>query len=146
VGGVIAGFANGNIIGVAIGVALKCLGSAPACYLILAMLADVIDHIEFKSNIRTDGLTMSIYSSIMVAGTPICNAIFSAVLGIAGYDQTAVVGQTIQSAAVQNAITGCYIWTETIAFAACAILMILWTVEKKLPEEQEAIMQRKSER
>lgn len=146
VGGVIAGFANGNIIGVAIGVALKCLGSAPACYLILAMLADVIDHIEFKSNIRTDGLTMSIYSSIMVAGTPICNAIFSAVLGIAGYDQTAVVGQTIQSAAVQNAITGCYIWTETIAFAACAILMILWTVEKKLPEEQEAIMLRKSER
>lgn len=144
-GGVIAGFANGNIIGVAVGVALKCLGSAPACYLILAMLADVIDHIEFKSNIRTDGLTMSIYSSIMVAGTPICNAIFSAVLGMAGYDQTAVVGQTVQSAAVQNAITGCYIWTETIAFAACAVLMVLWTVEKKLPEEQEAILRRKSE-
>ena len=145
VGGVIAGFANGNIIGVAIGVALKCLGSAPACYLILAMLADVIDHIEFKNNIRTDGLTMSIYSSIMVAGTPICNAIFSAVLGMAGYDQTAVVGQALQSAAVQNAITGCYIWTETIAFGACAVLMLLWTVEKRLPEEQKAILQRKSE-
>ena len=54
------------------------------CYLILAMLADVIDHIDFQNNIRTDGLTMSIYSSIMVAGTPICNAIFSAVLGMAG--------------------------------------------------------------
>lgn len=146
VGGVIAGFANGNIIGVAVGVALKCLGSAPACYLILAMLADVIDHIEFKNNIRTDGLTMSIYSSIMVAGTPICNAIFSAVLGIAGYDQAAVVGETVQSAAAQSAITGCYIWTETIAFAICAALMILWTVEKKLTEEQEAIRQRKGEK
>ena len=145
VGGVIAGFANGNIIGVAIGVALKCLGSAPACYLILAMLADVIDHIEFKSNIRTDGLTMSIYSSIMVAGTPICNAIFSAVLGMAGYDQAAVVGETVQSVAAQSAITSCYIWTETIAFAICAVLMILWTVEKKLPEEQEAIKRHKGE-
>ena len=144
VGGVIAGFANGNIIGVAIGVALKCLGSAPACYLILAMLADVIDHIEFKSNIRTDGLTMSIYSSIMVAGTPICNAIFSAVLGLAGYDQAAVVGETVQSVAAQSAITGCYIWTETIAFAVCAALMVLWTVEKKLPEEQESINRRKN--
>lgn len=142
VGGVIAGLANGNIIGVAIGVALKCLGSAPACYLILAMLADVIDHVEFKHNIRTDGLTMSIYSSIMVAGTPICNAIFSAVLNMVGYDQAAVVGETVQSAAVQSAITGCYIWTETIAFAICAVLMLLWTVEKKLPEEQEAIKQR----
>ena len=145
VGGVIAGFANGNIIGVAVGVALKCLGSAPACYLILAMLADVIDHIEFKNNIRTDGLTMSIYSSIMVAGTPICNAIFSAVLGVAGYDQAAVVGETLQSAAAQSAITGCYIWTETIAFAVCAALMVLWTVEKKLPEEQESINRRKNE-
>ena len=67
-------------VGGVIGVALKCLGSAPACYMILALLADVIDHIEYKSHIRTDGLTMSIYSSIMVAGTPICNAIFSALL------------------------------------------------------------------
>ena len=143
-GGVIAAFANGNIIGVAIGVALKCLGSAPACYLILAMLADVIDHIEFTSNIRTDGLTMSIYSSIMVAGTPICNAIFSAVLGMAGYDQAAVVGESVQSVAAQAAITGCYIWTETVAFAICAVLMVFWSVEKKLPEEQKKISQRKA--
>lgn len=39
------------------------------------MLAHVIDHIEFKSGIRTDGLTMSIYSSLMVAATPIMNAV-----------------------------------------------------------------------
>jgi len=80
-GGVIAGLGNGQIIPVAVGVALKCLGSAPACYLILAMLADVIDHIEFKSGIRTDGLTMSIYSCVMVAATPVCNAAFMAMLG-----------------------------------------------------------------
>ena len=53
IGGVIAGLGGKNIIPVAIGVALKCLGSAPACYLILAMLADVIDHIEFKTGLRT---------------------------------------------------------------------------------------------
>lgn len=58
-GGIIAGLGNGQIVPVAIGVALKCLGSAPACYLILAMLADVIDYIEAKCGIRTDGLTMS---------------------------------------------------------------------------------------
>ena len=57
--------------------------------MILAMLADVIDHIEFKEGMRTDGLTMSIYSSIMVAGTPICNSIFSAVLNVSGYVQDA---------------------------------------------------------
>ena len=146
-GGVIAGLGNGQIIPVAVGVALKCLGSAPACYLILAMLADVIDHIEFKSGIRTDGLTMSIYSCVMVAATPVCNAAFMAMLGGAGYvappaDAAAAAAMT-QTAAVQGTIAVSYIWIETIAYAVCAALMLLWTVEKNLPAEQEAITRRK---
>ena len=147
IGGVIAGLGNGNIIPVAIGVALKCLGSSPACYLILAMLADVIDHIEFTSGIRTDGLTMSIYSSVMVAATPVCNAIFMAMLGGSGYvappEDAAAAAAMTQSAAVQSTIGVSYIWIETIAYAACAGLMLLWTVEKNLPEEQKAIAERK---
>ncbi len=148
IGGVIAGMGNGSFIPVAIGVTLKCLGSSPACYLILAMLADVIDHIEFKSGIRTDGLTMSIYSSIMVAGTPVCNAIFMAMLGGSGYmappEDPAAAAALVQSASAQATIGVSYIWIETIAYAVCAALMLFWTVEKNLPEEQEAIAQRKN--
>jgi GPH family glycoside/pentoside/hexuronide:cation symporter len=140
VGGVIAGMANGDIIPVAIGVALKCLGSSPACYMILAMLADVIDHIEFTKGIRTDGLTMSIYSSIMVAATPICNAIFSAILNGVGYDQTAVVGEAVQTAQVQSAINISYIWVETICYVLCALLILMFNVEKVLPQEKEAYL------
>lgn len=138
VGGIIAGLGNGQIIPVAIGVALKCLGSAPACYLILAMLADVIDHIEFISGVRTDGLTMSIYSSIMVAATPVCNAIFSAMLGAVGYDQSANVAMGIaaQTSSVRLTITISYIWVETVAYILCALLIFFWGVEKRLPEEQ----------
>lgn len=145
VGGVIAGLGGSDIIMVGIGVAMKCLGSAPAAYLILAMLADVIDHIEFKSHIRTDGLTMSIYSALMVAGTPICNAIFSAILNASGYNQAAdlALGTAAQSSTVQNAITIGYIWIETVGYAICALLIFLWTVEKNLPEEQAAIAARK---
>ena len=146
-GGIIAGLGGSNIVPVAIGVALKCLGSAPACYMILALLADVIDHIEYKSRIRTDGLTMSIYSSIMVAGTPICNAIFSAILNGSGYNQNADValGTAAQSAAAQSAISVSYIWVETAAFAVCALLISLFTIEKDLPREQEAIARRTAE-
>lgn len=144
-GGVVAIIGNGQIVPVAIGVGLKCLGSAPACYMILALLADVIDHIEYKSRIRTDGLTMSIYSSIMVAGTPICNSIFSAVLGMSGYDQNVDVAMGIagQTAAAQTAISASYIWVETIAYVICAVLILFFTIEKKLPEEQAAIAARK---
>lgn len=148
IGGVIAGLGNGSIVPVAAGVALKCLGSSPAAYVILAMLADVIDHIEFKTGMRTDGLTMSIYSSIMVAGTPVCNSIFSAVLNVSGYVQDADValGTAAQNAAARQAISVSYIWIETIAYAVCAALIFLFTVEKNLPEEQAQIMARKNEK
>ena len=159
IGGVIAGLGGGAIVPTAIGVALKCLGSSPAAYLILAMLADVIDHIEFKHNIRTDGLTMSIYSSAMVAATPIMNAVFMAMLNATGYvapptvppDATeavraeieAVTAAMSQNVNTQVSIGISYIWIETVAYALCALLMLLWTVEKNLPEEQKAIAERK---
>ncbi len=147
VGGVIAGLGRGAIVPTAVGVALKCLGSSPAAYLILAMLSDVIDHIEFKRGIRTDGLTMSIYSSIMVAVTPIMNALFMALLGATGYvAPTADAIAITQAASVQTAISVSYIWIETAAYAACALLMLLWNVERNLPSEQKAIAERKKAR
>jgi GPH family glycoside/pentoside/hexuronide:cation symporter len=145
-GGVIAIIGDGQIVPVAIGVALKCLGSSPACYMILALLADVIDHIEYKENIRTDGLTMSIYSSIMVAGTPICNAIFSALLKASGYNQNADValGRAGQELAARTAISVSYIWVETISYVICAVLIFFFTIEKNLKKEQDAIAERKN--
>lgn len=128
IGGVIAGMSGSNLVMVGIGIALKCLGSSPACYLILAMLADVIDHIEYKSGIRTDGLTMSIYSSLMVAATPIGGAIIQALNAVLD----------IRTASAVN-----YIWMETISFGLCAVLILFFNVEKNLLQEQQAIAARK---
>lgn len=138
VGGVIAGFGGSSLMPVSVGIAIKCLGSAPAAYVILAMLADVIDHIEYKSGLRTDGLTMSIYSSICVAATPICNALFSALLGLCGYNANAdlALGLQAQTAAVQNTISASYIWIETAAYVLCAVLILFFTVEKSLSAHQ----------
>lgn len=51
-GGVLAGLGQGRLVPVAIGVALKCFGSAPTCCLLLAMVTDVVDHVEGRSGIR----------------------------------------------------------------------------------------------
>lgn len=143
IGGVIAGMGGSNIVPVAVGVALKCLGSSPACYMILAMLADVIDHIEWKTGLRTDGLTMSIYSSLMVAASPVMNAVFSAILNAVGYDQNLVVGTGMQSALAQTGISVSYIWIETVAYAVCAVLLFLFLhVEDNLKAEQAEIEKR----
>ena len=142
-GGVLAGLFPDNLIMVGIGVGLKCFGSSPACYLILAMLADVIDHIEYKTGFRTDGLTMSIYSSLMVAATPIGSAILNALLTAFGFDQTLVFGEGVQSASAQMALSVSYIWIETICYGICAFLILAFTVEKNLKSEQEEIKKRK---
>ncbi|MCR4830539.1 MAG: MFS transporter, partial [Pseudobutyrivibrio sp.] len=142
-GGVLAGLFSDNIVMVGIGVAIKCLGSSPACYMILAMLADVIDHVEYKSGIRTDGLTMSIYSSLMVAASPIGTAVMNALLSIGGFDQNLIFGAGAQSLSAKNALVTSYIWVETFAYAACAILIFFFTVEKNLKKEQEEIAKRK---
>lgn len=143
IGGVIAIIGGDNIVPVAIGIALKCLGSAPACYLILAMLADVLDHIEAKKGFRCDGLTMSIYSSIMVAATPICNAIISGLLGATGYDGNLdVVAGAMQNDMAKSAISASYIWVETIAYGVCGLLLLLFTVEKNVKNEQLEIRER----
>lgn len=137
-GGLIAGLGGSNIVPVAIGIAMKCLGSAPACYMILAMIADSLDHIEAKNGFRCDGLTMSIYSSIMVAATGIGTALLNGLMGAGGYNADL----TAQPDGALTAISVSYIWIETIAYAACAILLLLFTVEKNLPGDQQTILQR----
>ena len=81
----------------------------------------------------------------MVAGTPICNSIFSAVLNVCGYDQNAdiALGTLGQSVCVQTAISISYIWVETVAYIICAVLILFFTIEKDLPKEQAEIAARR---
>ena len=126
-GGLIAGLFPSNFYAVAIGVALKSFGSSPACYMILALIADVLDHIEAKRGYRCDGLTMSIYSSLMAASTPVATGIFNAISN---------------NGANKVANTISYIWIETIAYAVCAIIMIFFVVEKFLKDDKVKILER----
>lgn len=127
VGGLIAGIWADNIIAVCVGVALKSFGSSPACYMILAMISDVLDHLEAKHGYRCDGLTMSIYSSIMAATTPLAQSFFNA----------------ITNAGANGAmITVCYVWIETGVYVACAVLMLFFIVEKYLKSDRALILDR----
>jgi GPH family glycoside/pentoside/hexuronide:cation symporter len=149
VGGIIAGIWYDNVVAVTIGVALKCFGSAPGCYMILAMISDMLDHMEAKNGFRCDGFTMSVYSSLMVASTPVMTAIFNALLGGIHYNaeafQLAVetgVGIGTISKGATAAITVSYVWIETIAYAVCAVLLIFFVVEKNLKADQLKIRER----
>ncbi len=151
VGGIIAWIGGNNVVPVAIGVALKCLGSAPACYMILAMISDMLDHVEAKRGYRCDGLTMSIYSSLMVASSPIMTGVFNGLIGATGYvtyseDQIKAAVQSgitlVQNDATITVFKASYIWVETIAYAVCALLLVFFTVEKHLKDDKQKILDR----
>ena len=127
IGGVIAGIWYDNFIIVAVGVALKCLGSAPAGYMILAMIADCLDHMEAKNGFRCDGFGMSLYSSILIAATPLATGIVSGMTSAFGAEMGSVVS---------------YIWIETGAYALCAIVVLFFGVERHLPEDNRIILER----
>ena len=124
-GGVIAGVGYDNMVVASLGIALKCLGSAPAGYMILAMIADSLDHIEAKCGFRCDGLVMSIYSSIMIASTPVAQGITSALVG------TGTTGTVIA-----------YIWIETVCYGLGAIILLFFNVEKFLKKDREMVLAR----
>lgn len=64
------------VYGISIGsFVVKALGTAPAMYISLALLANVLDHQEALYGKRTDGFTMAVYGSIMVAMSGVCNGI-----------------------------------------------------------------------
>ena len=118
-----------------------------ATTVVASLLALSICASPIIDSFRTDGLTMSIYSSLMVAATPICNSIFSALLAGSGYDQAADValGTAAQSIVVQHAISISYIWVETVCYIIGGLLLLIfWTVEKNLPAEQAEIAARKA--
>lgn len=124
-GGVFAGIFYDNMVLAAVGVALKCLGSAPAGYMILAMIADSLDHIEAKCGFRCDGFVMSIYSSIMIASTPVAQGITSALVG------SSETGAVIA-----------YIWVETVCYGLGAVVLLFFGVEKFLKKDRESILAR----
>ena len=54
---------------------IKALGTCPAMYIAIAVMALVLDHQEAVYGKRTDGCTMAVYGSIMVAMSGLCNGI-----------------------------------------------------------------------
>lgn len=115
-----------NFMFVCIGIVLKGIGSIPAMYVTLALMSDVLDHLEAKNGFRSDGITMSIYGSIMVGMTGLGNGIINALLTSAGYNPTLA----IQPESVNQTLVFCFLGMELICYAVLAGLLMFMTVEK----------------
>lgn len=115
------------ISGISVGsFVVKALGTAPAMYISLALLANILDHQEALYGKRTDGFTMAVYGSIMVAMSGICNGI------IVGFNS---MGGDLK---VVHTVLGFI--TEGVCYLIMAIMFLFMNVEKYTKLDNEAIV------
>lgn len=135
VGGAIGLIAPDNFALVVVSFVIKALGSTPAMYLSLALLADVLDHQEAMHGFRTDGLTMTVYGAIMAGMTGVATGILNIVISATGYTST-----NVTSEAIRSAMPWLFIGGETICYALIVIIFIFMGVEKFSKFDHKAIV------
>lgn len=126
IGGAVCCIAPTNMAVVLTGQFIKNIGGLPCSYVFMALFADTLDHIEWKSGIRCDGTAMSIYNIIAVAVVGICTGIFNWMLASAGYVAPSIdaAGNTIaatQPDSVLTVITFAFVGLEVITGLVLAV-------------------------
>ena len=134
-GGAVAFMGVHNFKMVCAGVVLKAVGIIPSQYVMLAVISDVLDHLEAKNGFRSDGFTMSIYGSIMVGLLGLAVGIVSGLLGVTGYDATLVK----QPVAAENVLIFVYLGMDILTFIVSIFLLWRMDVEKYAEEDQQKI-------
>ena len=130
-----------------VGQFIKNIGGLPCSYVFMALFADVLDHVEWRSGFRCDGLAMSVYNIIAVAMVGICAGIFNGFIAKAGYVAPSIVnGVTVaaeQVQAVKNVFTFGFVGLETVTGIVLAVLLLFLNVEKNIGKEQAEIKARR---
>lgn len=125
------------------GLMIRSFGNLPLTYVMLAMLADSLDHVEWVNGFRCDGFSSSLYSIAFTVCSGIAIGIFNYFLGTMGYTAPAVEGSWVpQSQAVQNFfIYGVFI-ILAIVQVFIMLMLLSYKVEKELPKIQRDITAR----
>lgn len=136
-----------SMVMVLVGQFIKNTGGLPCAYVFMALFADVLDHMEWKTGFRSDGLAMSVYNIIAVAMVGVCTGIFNGWLAGAGYVAPEMVGgvtqAVTQSPAVQRIITFGFVGLEVFTGIILAVLLVFLSVEKDIEKKQEEIKVRR---
>lgn len=146
IGSAICWMFSKNLTIMLIGQFIKNIGGLPCAYVFMALFADALDHLEWKTGFRSDGTAMSIYNIIAVTMVGVCQGVFNGMLSHAGYIAPELVnGQTIaaiQPDAVQSVITFGFVGLESVTGIVMAILLSFLNVEKGLDKKQQEIKER----
>ena len=148
IGGAICWAFPTNMTVMLVGQFIKNIGGLPCAYVFMAMFADVLDHLEWKTGFRSDGVAMSVYNIIAVAMVGICTGVFNGLLSHAGYVAPEIVNgvtlAAVQSESVKGVFTFGFVGLEVFTGVLLAVLLLFLNVEKGLEKKQAEIKAREA--
>ena len=127
-----------------IALTIRSIGGLPYTYVLVSVLADALDHVEWKCGFRCDGISSAIYSIIITVTAGLGIGIINIGLAATGYVAPAADGTFIeQSEAVKNFLTFGTFGMPMLGTALATVLFFFMNLEKKLPEIHKELAERK---
>ena len=121
-----------NLVIVLVGQFIKNIGGLPCAYVFMALFADCLDHLEWKTDKRIDGAAMSIYNIIAVAMVGIMTGVFNMLLAKALYVAP------ITAASVSDAAAQITAHNDAIPQALTALDQVQWVPQIALDQVKPA--------
>lgn len=152
VGSIVAFLSPGRGMMIYIGTALGAIGSLFFNYTMITYMGDVIDHVEWKTKIRCDGVTGGFTSAALMFAVGIAQGLFNLGLMATGYAQPQQIGASAEGVAlyadqtaaatgwINFAYQGTYIVMGLLVFA---VFLFLFDLEKHLPQVSRELQERK---
>ena len=121
--------AGGNLPIVLASLFIKSMGALPT-YVMSAVLAEALDHVEEKNGFRADGFTASVNSIILTVVQGIGQTILLAGIGAFGYITPESTVQVIaQPEAIRGFFSWCFAGMPIVGYAICALIMLFYDIE-----------------
>ena len=166
-GSAICCIAPDNMVIVLIGQFIKNIGGLPCSYVFMALMADCLDNLEWKTGFRSDGVVTATYNIVSTTVTGVGTGLFNFGLSANGYvapitgevpsDITNTVQKTIENAdgsistifnqndSVINFIVFAFLGFEITTGLISAILIWFIDVEKNISRKQKVLVEREKE-
>lgn len=126
---------------VQIGIAVKGAGSGVATSTLTAMLADTVEYGEYKTGIRSEGLTYSASTFGGKVGSAVGSAIVGFILSAGGF----VEGADVQSASAVASIDTMYLYLPILLCVLDIVILAAYKLDKEYPSIMEELNRRKAD-
>ncbi len=151
VGSIWAYLSMGKGVMIYAGTALAAIGNISFSYMLMTFMGDIIDQVEWKTGVRTDGLTGGFVSAMMMFAVGIAQGLFNLGLMVTGYTQPQQIGANgeillyaDQPAAAVNWINfaqqGSFIIVGIVVFA---IFCFVFKIEDDMPRISKELQERR---